>query len=205
MKIFPTLIFFLSAWHVQGQYFSKYFGAALDINKPIVNTEFISATSTRGAKLIYREFIGDRFTVGGEATFATYKDYIEPALYTSSSNENTSIYTDIYPYVYSYTLAFSGEYFFVSDKVIMPFAGFGLGAAYNQFTMYYNVYQQEDKKWGAMIRPHAGVIIRFSKESNVGLMAAVHMDYATTKSSDTDYNNGFATVGLQLGLVFLKR
>jgi hypothetical protein len=190
---------------VHAQYFSKYFGAALDVNKPIVNTEFIGATSTRGMKIMYREFINDRLTVGGEATLATFKDYLAPAVYTSSSNPNTSIYTDIYPFVYSYTLTFAGEYFFTTEKGVMPFAGFGLGAAHNQFTMYYNVYQQEDKRWGAIIRPHAGVIVRFGKESNWGLMAAAHLGYATTKSTDTDYNNGFATIGIQLGLVFLKQ
>jgi hypothetical protein len=202
MRKYLIVALFLWAFAAHGQYYSKYFAIAADFNKPIVNKEFINKISQRSIKLVYREFITDRFTVGGELGMATYNDYIAPYVYV---NDNTSIYTDIYSYVYNYTIAISGEYFFTTEKIVMPYAGFGLGAAYNQFTMYYNVFQQQDNRWGAMARPHAGAIIRFGKKSNWGVMTDVHLDYATTKSEDTDYDNGFANIGLQVGLVYLKR
>jgi hypothetical protein len=197
-----TIIFLLIASLGSAQYYSKYFAVALDFNKPIVNKEFINNISQKSFKLVYREFISDRFTVGGELGMATYSDYIPPFVYVQ---DNTSIYTDIYSYVYNYTMALSGEYFFTEDKIVMPYAGFGIGAAYNQFTMYYNVFKQQDNRWGAMVRPHAGAIFKFGKRSNLGIMTDVHLDYSTTKSEDTDYNNGFANVGFQVGLVYLKR
>jgi hypothetical protein len=202
MRAVCIVVFLLGVFGVKAQVYSKYFAATLDINKPILNKEFINKFSQNSYKLIYREFITERLTVGGELGMATYSDYIPPYVYVQ---DNTSIYTDIYPYVYNYSIALSGEYFFTTDKIVMPYAGFGLGAAYNQFTMYYNVFQQQDSRWGAMVRPHAGAIFRFGKESNWGLISDVHLDYATTKSEDTDYNKGFANVGLQLGLVYLKR
>lgn len=192
----------LGAYFIHAQDYSKLFTASFDFNKPIVNKEFIDNLSRDSYKFGYREFISDRFAVGGELGMATYSDYIPPYVY---EQDNTSIYTDIYSYVYSYTIALSGEYFFITDKVVMPYAGFGLGAAFNQFTMYYNVFQQQDNRWGAMVRPHAGAIVKFGKKSNWGVMTDVHLDYATTKSEDTDYTSGFANVGVQVGLVFLKR
>jgi outer membrane protein W len=202
MKRYLFLLLMAIAGSAKAQYYSKYFSLAADFNKPVVNKEFISHVSTRGLKLGYKEFINDRFSVGGELGMATYNDYIPPYAY---QQDNTTIYTDIYAYVYNYTLALSGEYFFTTDKIVMPYVGFGIGAAYNQFTMYYNVYQQQDNRWGALIRPHSGAILRFGKKSNWGLMADLHFDYATTKSSDMDYNKGFANMGLQVGLAYLKR
>lgn len=201
MKRSFILMLLLAASSVSAQY-SKYFALALDYNKPIVNKEFINNISRNSYKLVYREFITDRFTVGAELGMATYSDYIPPAVYVQ---DNSSIYTDIYSYVYNYTISISGEYFFVTDKVVMPYAGFGLGAAYNQFTMYFNVFKQQDNRWGAMVRPHAGAIVKFGKKSSWGVMSAIHLDYATTKSEDTDYSKGFANVGLQVGLVYLRR
>lgn len=202
MRVVLISIFLLGACVVNAQYYSKYFALALDFNKPILNKEFVSNISQKSYKLVYREFISDRFSVGGELGMATYSGYIPPYVYVQ---DNTSIYTDIYSYVYNYTIALSGEYFFTTDKIVMPYVGFGLGAAYNQFTMYYNVFQQQDNRWGAMVRPHAGAIFRFGKKSNWGIMSDVHLDYSTTKSEDTDYDKGFANVGLQVGLVYLKR
>ena len=190
----------LAGW---GQDFRKYFGVAIDFNKPIVNKEFISSLSKKGYKVVYREFINDRLSIGGEAALASYNGYIPPAVYTQ--DDLTFIYTDIYAYVYSYSLAFSGEYFFSTKNIVMPYSGVGLGVAYNQFTMFYNVYKQQDNRWGALVRPHGGAILRFSKKSNWGIMADVHLDYATTKSEDTDYDKGFATVGFQAGLVFIRQ
>lgn len=191
------------AYASSGQYYSKLFSAGLDINQPIVNREFINAVSTKGFKFNYAEFINDNLVIGAEAGLAEYHDYIPPQVYTQDNL--TFIYTDIFSYVYSYSLNFSGKYFFIPDKIVMPYAGLGVGVAHNQFTMYYNAYTQQDKRWGALVRPQGGVIIRAGKDANWGLLADVHLDYATTKSKDTDYNKGFATTGFQLGVVFLKR
>lgn len=197
-----ALVIVASIHSGKGQDFSKYFSVSADINKPIVNTEFIKAISKRGIKLSYREFLNDRFSIGGEASMAVYNDHIQPQVYTQDSL--TYIYADIFSYVYSYTLAFSGDYFFITDQAVLPYAGLSIGAAYNQFTMYYNVYQQQDNRWGALVRPHAGAIFKFGKKSNWGILTDIHLDYATTKSNDTDYTNGFATVGFQIGVVLMR-
>ena len=182
-----------------GQYFDKYFGLVYDANKPLSNTEFIKNISRRGAKLIYREFINEKFCIGGEVGFATYNDYVPPAVYTS---DNVSIYTDIYGYVYNYTISLSGEYFFMTGKV-MPYVGFGLGAARNKFSAYYNVFENHEIKWGALIRPNVGALLRFGKKTSWGATAGLHLDYSTTKSVDFDYRN-FSNIGFQVGLVYMN-
>jgi hypothetical protein len=183
------------------QTFDKYYALVVDVNKPLSNTEFVKQISMRGAKFIYRESIGEKFSAGAEIGFATYNDYLPPTVYTSG---NKSIYTDLYTYVYNYTLAISGEYYFVTQSWIMPYAGLGLGVSYNRFTAYYNIFQDEDKAWGGLVRPHVGTLFKFGKRSAWGANLAIHLDYSTTKSEDWDYKN-FSNVGLQAGLVYMMR
>ncbi len=189
------------AWPCSAQFFDKYYSVVFDVNKPLSNTEFIKNTSTRGAKFIYREFINEKFSVGGEFGLATYNDYVPPAVYT---NGNTSIYTDFFGYAYNYSLTLSGEYYFITDKWIMPYAGFGFGAAYNRYTIFYNIYGDEDKKWGALFRPNVGTLMRFGKKTSWGATAGIHLDFSTAKSKDFDYKN-FSNLGFQIGLVYMKR
>ena len=184
-----------------GQEFKKYYAVVTDVNKPLSNTEFLKKTSTRGAKFIYREFINEKLAMGGEVGFVTYNDYIPPTVYTSG---NTSIYTDLYSYVYHYSATLSGEYYFITNQWIMPYAGLGIGVAYNRLTAYYNIFQDEEKKWGALFRPNVGTLMRFGNKARWGATFGVHFDYSTIKSTDFDYKN-FTNLGFQAGLMVIIR
>ena len=198
----PILVLLLSGLvsHTFGQDFRKYYSVVADVNKPLSNKAFIGNTSTRGAKFVYREFISDKFAVGGELGFATYHDYVPPTQY----GNNPTLYTDIYSYVYNYTLTLSGEYYFVTNSWIMPYAGLGIGLSYSKIDAYFNIFQDEEKKWGALLRPNIGTLMRFGNKSRWGASIGIHLDYATIKSENFDYKN-FTNVGLQGGLFVMLR
>jgi hypothetical protein len=182
------------------QDFRKYYSIVFDANKPLSNKEYIDNISTRGAKFVYREFINERFTMGGELGFATYNDHLPPGVYGS----NPAVYAEVFSYVYNYTLTLSGEYYFVKNRWILPYAGLGLGVSYSRIDAYYNIFQDEEKKWGALIRPNAGVLMRFGKTSRWGASIGLHLDYSTIKSENFDYKN-FSNLGLQAGLFVMIR
>jgi len=186
------------AWPGQGQFMNKYFGMVWDVNKPLSNTEFIKNISPLGLKITYREFVNQKFSIGVDLGFASYEDHLEPAIYVDG---NTSTFAELYGYAFNTSLTLAGEYYFLTDKPVMPYVGFGLGAAYNKYTMYYNIFDNQDKVWGLMLRPSAGALISFGKNSPLGVITGLHYDYATTKSSDFDYEN-FSSLGIQVGLVF---
>ncbi|MBX7127204.1 MAG: outer membrane beta-barrel protein [Cyclobacteriaceae bacterium] len=198
-KLVAALLLLVSTSASAQIIYDKMFGLAYDINVPKSNPDFIKNTSYRGGKFIYRQFINEHFTMGGDFSYATYNDYTPPAVYTTPSS---SVYTDFYNYAYNYSIMLGGEYFWRTEKNIRPYAGFGFGAAYNQYALFYNIYSDKVSTWGVLLRPQAGVQLRFSEKSNWAAMAGLHYDYSSNKNKDYGYN-GFTSLGLQIGLVYL--
>lgn len=187
--------------HAQENYF--YFN--WDINVPLSNKDWLDQTSTSGGKLGYRVFVGDRkFSVGADFNWATYDQY-EPT--ETFQNQGGAITTDYFKYVYNYGLTASGQYYFNvggEDRHFFPYAGLGLGANYNEYALYYNIYKDNYKQWGFLARPEAGVLVRFGVRRSLGIMAAVHYDYSTNKSAELNLDN-FSSVGFQVGIMLMSR
>jgi outer membrane protein W len=198
-KIFIVISFFM-AGAVQAQ--RNYFYVNWDINTPTSSTKWISSTSTSGVRLGYRVFLNnEKISLGldiGKGTFSQY----EPK-HTFQSG-NGAITTDYFKYIYTFSVAASGQYYFKmgdNDK-FYPYAGLGLGANNNDYTMYYNIYKDNDTNWGFLARPEAGIIARVGR--TLGLMAAVHYDYSTNKSDYFEYKN-FSAFGVQVGIAVMSR
>lgn len=183
-----------------GQYYDKTYSIALDINVPLSNTDYVNQISARGVKLGYREMINERFFAGLDLSSSSYTLHKPRRTYT---NGTSAITTDLFNYQYTYGIAAAGEYYFKIDQRIMPYAGFGLGASYIKYAQFYNVYTNQSDSWGVLLRPHAGVQIRWKDDSKWALQTAIHYDYSSAKSKDFELGS-FNSMGIQVGLVFLS-
>ena len=201
IRLLLTIIFIGILVPGLSQDFKKYYALVFDANLPLSNKEFIDNYSTRGARFIYRENINNKFSVGGDIGFATYNDRLPPQTYT---NGNTTVFAELFTYVYNYSLSLSGEYYLTEEKWIKPFAGLGIGACYNRYTFYYNVFADEDRVWGALVRPNVGTLLRFGNQSRLAARISIHFDYSTTKSADFDYKS-FTNLGADAGLTLIIR
>ena len=201
IRFFLPLIFIGNCIPGLSQDFKKYYAIVFDANMPLSNKDFVDNISKRGARFIYREHINSKFSVGGDLGFATYNDRLPPQTYT---NGNTTVFAELFNYVYNYTLSLSGEYYFTEEKWIKPFAGLGIGMCYSRYTFYYNVFADQDRAWGGLVRPNVGTLLRFGKRSRLAARISIHFDYSTTKSADFDYNN-FTNLGADAGLTLLFR
>jgi hypothetical protein len=197
-KIFFLLLMFAGVTAVAQP---KYFYLSADYNAPMSNKDWISKGSIQGIKIGYRGFITDRFSAGLDLGSSAIHEY-KPR--TTIENNSGAITTDYFNYVYSYSAVISGQYnFLVGDgDIVFPYAGLGLGANYNEYTQYYNIYNDTNNAFGFLARPEAGVLVRFGARRSMGVIAAVHYDYSTNKSPDFGYRN-FTTVGFNLGLMFM--
>jgi opacity protein-like surface antigen len=191
------LLFFLAADAVHSQSYQKFFWGGLDLNKPLSNTDFVKDVSTRGFKVGFRQLLDEHLLVGVDLNSASYKGYTPRQTYTSA---NGALTTDFHNYAYVYGLTLAGDYLFNPEKKFQPYVGFGLGASYVDYTLYYNVFSDNDPKWGVLLRPEAGVLLQLGKYSSWGIQAGMHFDFATAKSKDYGYNN-FSNVGFQIGVV----
>jgi hypothetical protein len=179
----------------------KYFYVSLDYNVPMSNKDWISKGSAQGLRLGYRTFITDRISAGLDLGSASVNEY-KPT--RTIETESGAITTDYFNYIYSYSAVISGQYnFLVGDgDLVFPYAGVGLGANYNEYMQYYNIYNDSEKAFGFLVRPEAGILVRFGTRRSMGAMAAVHYDFSTNKSPEFGYKN-FSTVGFQVGLMFM--
>lgn len=202
MKSVLFLTFAIVGWagQAQAQYFDKTYSLALDINKPLSNTDFVNQVSARGFKFGYREMINERIFGGIDFTNTTYDSYEPRKTYTSGTS---AITTDLYNYAYSYGLTLSFDYFFKIEQKLMPYAGLGVGASYINYSQYFNVYSNKYDSWGVLVRPQAGVIYRLKEDAGWALQAAVHYDYSSAKSQELDLK-AFQNMGVQVGVIILN-
>jgi hypothetical protein len=198
-KLALFLVSFLALELSFAQDFEGYYSAAFDFNQPLINTKWISSTSLFGIKAGYHRLLNEKFSLGGELNFGTYSQYHAKETFEYPTGALT---TDYFNYVYAYGLTASGRYYLSYNHLINPFVGVGLGAAYNKYTMYYNVYNETKKAFGFLARPEAGMIIRFSQRRAVSGLVGIHYDYSTAGSKGNGYS-GFSNVGLNLGIVIL--
>lgn len=180
----------------------KYFYLSLDYNTPLSNKDWISKGSAQGLRLGYRYFITDRVSAGVDLGSSSINEYKPTRTIESATG---AITTDYFNYIYSYSAVVSGQYnFLVGDgDLVFPYAGVGLGANYNEYTQYYNIYTNAESAFGFLVRPEAGILVRFGTRRSLGAMASVHYDYSTNKSVEFGYKN-FSTAGFQIGLMLMN-
>lgn len=177
--------------------YDRYFFFGSDVVKPMNNTSFINSLSAKGFQVGYRERINDHFYAGGDFNSSTLSEHNPRQTYHTTTGDLT---VEFYKYVVTYSATLAGEYYFSPEKRLSPFAGLGIGANYNSYSMFYNVFTPKDNSWGVIFRPQAGVLYRLGQEQSWGVMAAVHYDYSTARSDYFGYT-GFTTLGLRVGIV----
>jgi hypothetical protein len=179
----------------------KYVFAGLDVNVPTSNTDWVKATSNKGFKLGYRAFLNEKFSAGFDFSSNTYEQY-NPT--ETRQTGNGALTTDYFKYIYSYTAAVNGQYNFrIGDgETFFPYVGLGLGANNNEYVLYYNIYQDAERKWGFLARPEAGILVKISKRGSFGVTGALHYDYSTNSSEKFNYDK-FTAMGFHIGLMML--
>ncbi len=185
--------------------YSKFFFASWDGNNPMSNSSFINNFSSLGTRFGFRKRINDvdNIWIGGDFGEAVYHQHFPYQTYATSSTQSVS--TDLYNYSYNYGVTVNIDYFFFPmEKIINPYVGIGIGAAYDKFAEYYNINSSAGDSWGLLIRPEAGILVGFKQNSPWRVKAAVHYDYASNTNSSFGYKN-FINTGLQIGIVKMIR
>lgn len=197
MKNFVFIFFILVGTTALGQYNSGAFSVGWNTLKPLSDKEFTSKTSSAGMRIGYSKFVNERFGYGIEGGLNTLNDYVPRQTY---EHPGGAITTDIYNYLYYFTLMGNAQYYFVQSKNFMPYASLAMGVAFSQYQIYYNVYNDADNQTSFVVRPEVGTLIRVKEYSNWGLKTSLSYDFAANKSDYFEIDN-FSGIGFQLGIV----
>lgn len=193
-----------------GRDFDTYYSFAWDINSPLSNQNYISQASTLGTRISFRKRLNsvDKLWIGADLGWAVYQQHVPYRTYQYSS---TTVATELFNYAYNYSVAATIDYFlFPTDRLVVPYAGVGIGVAYDKFTQYYGIYGGNVSSFGLQLRPEVGLLIGFKENSSWRIKVAGHFDYASNSAKLTDNNfitpgndnyNGFMNLGVQVGIV----
>jgi hypothetical protein len=184
---------------VSAQIAESGFSMSWSVIKPTY-TEFVKSTSTRGMRIGYTKFFNERFGAGFDAGYSAIDDYVPRTTYESPGGAFT---TDIYNYMYYYTGALVGQYYFKTSGLLIPYASLAAGATITEYRIYYNIYTDTDNRAGFLIRPEAGAYFRFKPYSTFGLKGSIGYEYATNKSDYFELKN-FSNLNFQLGIMFFN-
>lgn len=195
--------FFLvaSSLTAKGQEYNTAFHIGWNTLVPFSDKDFTGSTSTAGIRVGYSKFVGERFGFGFEGGYATMDDYVPPTTYGYPGG---AITTDIYNYLYYFTLTANGHYYLSQGKRFISYTSLGMGVSFSEYKIFYNVYQENDQNTGFVIRPEIGTLFKVKENSGFGLKAALGFDYATNRSDYFETKN-FSGLNFQLGLVLLSR
>lgn len=193
------LVFLMSSISLKAQLAESGFHITWSMLKPF-NSEYIDNVSLQGVRVGYSRFLNERWGVGFEGGYSILDDYVPRQTYTLSDG---AITTDFFNYMYYFSAVANAQYYFRTSGLLVPYASLGLGGAYTDYTIFYNVYSDTDTRGSFVVRPEAGVLYRFSTFSTLGLKAAIGYEYATNKSDVFEIKN-FSAMSFQIGIVLFS-
>lgn len=185
----------------KGQEYRSSFHLGWNTIVPFSDKDFTGSTSTAGFRAGYSQFTGERFAFGFEAGYSTLDDYVPPTTYEYPGG---AITTDVYNYLYYLTLVANGQYYLSQGSRFISYTSLGMGVAFSEYKIFYNVYQESDRTTGFVIRPEVGAIFKIKETSNFGVKAALGFDYATNANDYFETKN-FSGMNFQLGIILLNR
>lgn len=195
-----SLILFATLTAANAQLHTSAFHVSWNILTPLTDKEYISSISTAGMQLGYTKFINDRFGFGIEGGYSTLHEYVPRTTYEYPGGAVT---TDLYNYLYYYTLLANGQYYFKQTNRFTLYGAVGAGVSFNEYRVLYNVYADSDNLTAFVCKPDVGLIFKIKEYSNWGLKSSVSYQYTTNKSTYFEIDN-FSAIGFHIGVVFLN-
>lgn len=199
MRTIAIVFFVLTMATAQAQIAESGFHINWTIVKPTY-TDYVSKTSSRGVRLGFTKFINEQFGAGIEGGFTVLDDYVPRQTYEQPGG---AITTDIFNYMYNYTLTANGQYYFKKSGLFVPYAALHAGVVFTEYTQFYNAYSSTENKTGAVVRPELGAMYRFQTYGALGLKAAIGYEYATNKIEEVGIDN-FSGLNVQIGIVLFN-
>lgn len=175
--------------------------ANYSINVPSGNFKnYIEKASFRGwnATIAYR--VSEKLSIGGTVGFQDFYQKNERALYKNSDGADISaVVTNS---IQTIPVLASIQYALMSEGLIQPYIGLGIGANMIMHTEYYGQFGSDQNKLGFAARPQAGVFIPFHTERQLGANLAVVYNLMPYKSNGVENLNNW---GVNLGVKFPLR
>jgi len=196
-RILISILFVFSAVRTKAQLYQSAFHVGWNTLVPLSDKEYTGKTSSAGVRVGFSKFISDRFGFGIEGSYNTLDDYVPRRTYEIPGG---AITTDVYNYLYYFTIMANGQYYFKQGERFIPYASLGMGIAFSEYRIFYNVFEDTDNRQSFVLRPEVGTLFRIKEYSSWGLKSSLSYDFAANKSDYFGVDN-FSGISFQFGIV----
>jgi outer membrane protein W len=177
---------------------SQFVGISWEIAIP--QGDVISKTSTAGGRLEYRKFLSNKFSAGIAISMNSVEQYYNTKTYEKFDG-SIAVTTDMIRQAFTMPMTLTAHYYpELTNRIIKPYIGLGLGAEYSSQNLYYNIYVIENNNWGFVARPEIGTLLFFSDK--LAGIASAGYNYSTNKIDELGVD-GFKQITFNVGLAFI--
>lgn len=157
------------------------FSINYQVNTPVGSSkDFVSKMSFEGVNINWAYFVTENMTVGLDLSYNNYHEKFGQKIYRP--NENTAINAAQYRYTQVFPIKAQAKYFFASNSMVQPYAGFGIGALSAGQHIIVQDFDAWDNSWGFLLSPEVGVLIPFGYGNNWGANITAGYNWSTNKS-----------------------
>ena len=155
--------------------------------------DFISETSFRGVFFEYQYELTPEFSVGLAGGIQTF---YERKSYDTYSEGTVSLSGLQYRYTNSFPILLTFDYYYDTEAILIPFAGFGLGTIYSVRDIDMGLYRSETEAWQLGIQPEVGLVYDVNEAVGLKIAGKYFQAFDTSELDGTSY------FSLNVGLVF---
>lgn len=176
----------------------SYYNVDWQFNIPI-NNSFSNVASGWGMNFEGGYYVSSDVAIGAFLNFHTNNEYLSRR--TINLGGNQSINTDQQHQMFTLPFGLLARYRFMEES-FQPYVGMKLGACYSEFTNYYYIFMNREKKWGFYMQPEVGFNY-YPWANSIGFHFAMYYSFSTNKCNIMSYTqNNLNNFGLRFGLAF---
>ena len=176
----------------------SYYNVDWQFNIPISNS-FSNVASGWGMNFEGGYYVSSDVAIGGFINFHTNNEYLSRR--TINLGGNQAINTDQQHQMFTLPFGLLARYRFMEED-FQPYVGMKLGACYSEFSNYYYIFMNREKKWGFYMQPEVGFNY-YPWANSIGFHFAIYYSFSTNKCNIMSYTqNNLNNFGLRFGLAF---
>lgn len=146
--------------------------------------DYISKASFRGFSVQFRRALKPSLHVGIDAAWNVFFEEKEYDSYTFGTR---TISGKQWRYQNEIPILASVDYFFQSDKKLLPYAGLGIGTMYTERATDMNLYYVEYNPWHFALKPELGLLYNLSQGSSLKFSVRYYTGFKTEDLETQSY------------------
>ncbi|MCX6267778.1 MAG: outer membrane beta-barrel protein [Bacteroidetes bacterium] len=167
--------------------------------------KWVSGTSPAGFDFGGRYFINNGLAVGFNLSWQRVSQIYTDETFTIP-DKGIAINAENYRFTWMVPFQAVVDYHFMSDKMISPYIGLGIGGDYMEHHLLIQEYDIYKTRWDFSLTPEVGALVKFGNYSQWGALVAFNYKWTTNKIELYETaSKDLQMLNLKIGLAMIIR